>query len=89
MIKYEFYPKQFRAATAHLTDSEELAFRKVIDMYIENYCDFDYEIDFICRKTKSQKKEIESILNEFFYLSDDDGWIMKVQDFVAFRVSRQ
>ena len=72
MICYSFFPGDFRRDTSHLSDLEELYYRRLIDHYMMTEKPLPREIDRIKKIALSpHKKSIEALLQNFFYLQED------------------
>ena len=75
---YPFHIGDYISHTSHLSDAEDLAYRRMIDLYYQSEKPF-YDIDFIARKVKSTPKIVEQLLFEFFE-ETPDGWKNKRAD---------
>lgn len=72
---YEHHIGDFMRDTAHLTPVEECFYRRALDWYYANEKPLPAELKKVCRairaKTKQEISAVETILAEFFILSDD------------------
>jgi uncharacterized protein YdaU (DUF1376 family) len=75
-----YYPHHigdYDSHTAHLTWSEDLAYRRLICLYYRTEKPLARKIDDVCRLIRAQggqeKKAVAQVLNEFFELTDE-GW---------------
>ncbi|MEI7757682.1 MAG: YdaU family protein [Bacteroidota bacterium] len=76
---YPFHIGDYISHTSHLSDEEDLAYRRMIDLYYLNEAPFDPELGVIARKIKSDPDVVDVILNEFFVF-EDDKWHNKRAD---------
>lgn len=76
---YPFHIGDYRAATAHLSDAEDLAYRRLLDMYYDNEKPIPLDTSSFLRRLRSPLKETEAVLCEFF-IKTDAGWIHKRAD---------
>jgi len=82
MHYYQFNIGDYISHTSHLTDKEDLTYRRMLDLYYQTEMPFD-EInkDKLARKVKSTIEIVEVILSEFFeYSIDDCAWHNKRAD---------
>jgi uncharacterized protein YdaU (DUF1376 family) len=82
MHYYQFNIGDYISHTSHLTDAEDLTYRRMLDLYYQTEMPFD-EInkDKLARKVKSTIEIVEVILSEFFeYSIDDCAWHNKRAD---------
>ena len=70
---YPFHIGDYISHTYHLSDAEDLAYRRMIDMYYLAEQPFN-DSSTIARKIRSTKEAVDSILSEFFTLEDDGCW---------------
>lgn len=73
MHYYQFNIKTYAASTAHLTDGEDLAYRRLIDFYYDTEKPIPTALPLVCRRLRLALPDVESVLNEFF-LPTNDGW---------------
>ena len=76
---YPFHIGDYISHTSHLTDAEDLAYRKMIDLYFMTEQPFN-DSAAVARKVKSSVEIVESILHEFFEYAEDDCWHNKRAD---------
>jgi len=78
MNYYPFHIGDYISHTSHLTDEEDLAYRRMIDLYYHSEQPFPDEF-FVARRVKSNPAVALILLQEFFELQDD-GWHNKRAD---------
>lgn len=79
MHYYQLNIKSYQAATLHLTNEEDLAYRRLMDYYYDTETFISIKPDkatalqSLSRRLRVGMPELESVLNEFFILNED-GW---------------
>ena len=75
MHHYPFHPSDYLSATAHLTDAQDLAYRRMIDRYYMTDKPLPENASQVARLIRMNDclTDVEQVLNEFFTLCDD-GW---------------
>jgi uncharacterized protein YdaU (DUF1376 family) len=71
---YPFHIGDYISHTSHLTDEEELAYRRMIDLYYMGEQPFPNDFYWIARRVRSGPAIVEELLKEFFELSEDGNW---------------
>lgn len=89
MNYYPFNVGDYAAHTGHLEPMEDLAYRRLLDQYYLREAPLPADVEATAKlvRMRSMKADVESVLNEFFTLTDD-GWrhsrcdaeIAKMQD---------
>lgn len=83
MHLYRHHIGDYAAATSHLSFVEDAAYCRLLRIYYSNECMLPLEIKSIQRlvvaRTKEEKEAVETILKEFFVLTDS-GWSNKRAD---------
>ena len=74
MHYYQFHIGDYRAATAHLSNDEDLAYRRLLDMYYDTETPIPLDIDWVSRRLRLGQDVVQNVLKDMFTLSDD-GWI--------------
>lgn len=78
---YPFHIGDYISHTSHLSNEEDLAYRRMIDLYYQTEMPLPDDIDWIARKTKSDTFVVETLLNEFFDWQPESGsWHLKRAD---------
>lgn len=78
MYYYQFNIGDYSKSTAHLSPIEDLAYRRLLDIYYESEKPIEPDIEKLLRllRLKDHKTETQQILQEFFNLTKK-GWIQK------------
>lgn len=83
MRHYAFNAGDYSAATAHLSDAEDLAYRRLLDAYYVREAPLPADEAACCRlaraTTPAARKAVGVVLREYFAL-DADGWHQKRAD---------
>lgn len=66
MIWYKFHIGDYLTHTVHLSDAEDLAYRRLLDLYYMSEKMIPLDTDFVARKIRLDLDITESVLNEFF-----------------------
>lgn len=78
MNYYPFHIGDYISHTSHLTDAEDLAYRRMIDLYYQSEQPF-LDAEFVARRVKSTPEIVSVLLSEYFVKSED-GWRNKRAD---------
>ena len=70
---YPFHIGDYLSHTNHLSDAEDLAYRRMIDLYYQNEQPFN-DCSALARRVRSTVEIVQIILNEFFEMQDDGCW---------------
>ena len=73
MHYYRFNIKTYQAATAHLKPMEDLAYRRLIDYYMDTEKPIEADLSRVARRLRTTVQTLEIVLEEFFVLRAD-GW---------------
>ncbi|MBF0260432.1 MAG: YdaU family protein, partial [Magnetococcales bacterium] len=73
MNYYPFHVGDFLTHTVHLTEHEELIYRRMLDLYYLTESPFKSP-EKIARRVRSDVDTVRGILDEFFILTDDGLW---------------
>jgi uncharacterized protein YdaU (DUF1376 family) len=74
MHYYQFHIGDYRAATAHLSNDEDLAYRRLLDMYYDTETPIPLDIDWVSRRLRLGQDVVENVLKDMFKVSVD-GWV--------------
>ena len=88
MYYYPFNIADYKASTAHLTNDEDLAFRRLLDMYYDTEMPIPLDSAWLARRIRVSVEAIESVLIDMFEKQEDgyhharcDAEILKYQGF--------
>ena len=70
---YRFHIGDFVSHTVHLSAMEELAYRRLLDMYYDTEQPIPLETERVSRRLRMDTKDVESVLSEFF-VKGENGW---------------
>jgi uncharacterized protein YdaU (DUF1376 family) len=71
MHYYQFHIGDYISHTFHLTAEEDLAYRRLLDMYYDTEQPIPNNIPLVSRRLRMGSDVVQSVLDEFFTLSDD------------------
>jgi len=74
MNYYSFHIGDFVAATVHLSPMEELAYRRMLDLYYDTEQPIPLETQWVSRRLRMDTQIVDSVLSEFF-VKTENGWI--------------
>lgn len=66
MQHYQFHIGDYAQATAHLSDMEDLTYRRLIDLYYSKELPLSLDLKTICRRARVKMEHLTVILEEFF-----------------------
>jgi uncharacterized protein YdaU (DUF1376 family) len=66
MIWYKFHIGDYLTHTIHLSDAEDLAYRRLLDLYYMSEKEIPLDTESVARKIRLDLDITESVLNEFF-----------------------
>lgn len=73
MIWYKFHLGDYITHTLHLADAEDLAYRRLLDMYYMNEEPIPLDTELVSRKIRLDQDITETVLKEFFD-KEEDGY---------------
>ena len=73
MHYYQFNIADYRSATTHLSNEEDLAYRRLLDMYYDSEQPIPLDTQWVSRRLRLDSKLIENVLLDMFSLTND-GW---------------
>lgn len=74
MHYYRFHVGDYLSATSHLTDTEDLCYRRLLDMYYTTEAGIPTDLDRVARRVRMPRETVEVVLRDFFK-ETSDGWI--------------
>lgn len=77
MNYYPFHLGDYAAHTAHLEPMEDLAYRRMLDLYYLRECALPQDPAEVARliRMRGNVADVEAVLREFFTSDDGNGWI--------------
>lgn len=79
MHYYRFHIGDYRSATAYLSNEEDLAYRRLLDMYYDTEQPIPLDTRWVARRLRVAVDVVEIVLNDFFVL-EEAGWRHSVCD---------
>jgi uncharacterized protein YdaU (DUF1376 family) len=73
MHYYQFSIGDYRAATAHLSNEEDLAYRRLLDMYYDTEQKIPLDTQWVSRRLRVDTHVVNEVLQDMF-VQHDDGW---------------
>jgi len=73
MHYYKFNIGDYARSTRHLSNEEDLAYRRLIDMYYENEAPIPLETQWVARRIRVAAEVVEIVLQDMFERTED-GW---------------
>jgi uncharacterized protein YdaU (DUF1376 family) len=70
---YPFHIGDYISHTNHLSDAEDLAYRRMIDLYYHSEQPFN-DSSTVARRIRTTVEIVETVLHEFFTFEDDNCW---------------
>ena len=88
MIWYKFHIGDYLASTSHLSDAEDLAFRRMLDLYYMSGKPLPLDTESLSRKIRIDLDITELVLGDFFQKTED-GYVNKRCDAEIAKYSKQ
>lgn len=73
MNYYPHHIGDYKSATMHLSNEEDLAYRRLLEMYYDTEQPIPLETQWVARRLRVGTQALESVLNDFF-VSSELGW---------------
>lgn len=73
MHHYPFHPGDYMLDTAHLEPMEDLAYRRLLDLYYSSEKPISTETELVSRRLRLGSELVNRVLKEFFELTEN-GW---------------
>lgn len=71
---YRFHIGDYKSATAHLSNEEDLAYRRLLDMYYDTEKPIPRETDWVARRIRVGSEVVATVLQDMF-VETENGWI--------------
>lgn len=79
MHYYQFHIGDYRAATSHLSNQEDLAYRRLLDMYYDSEAPIPTDIEWVSRRLRLGSEVVSNVLNDMFERTEN-GYVNKRAD---------
>lgn len=76
MYYFQFHIGDYKAATTHLSNEEDLAYRRLLDMYYDTEMPIPLDTHWVARRMCVGIDVINTVLSDFF-VKTDAGWVNK------------
>lgn len=73
MHYYKFHIGDYRSNTAHLSNDEDIAYRRLIDMYYDSESEIPLNTEWVSRRLRVDTEVIARVLKDFF-IETEKGW---------------
>jgi len=73
MHYFQFNIGDYRAATAHLSNEEDLAYRRLLDMYYDTEQKIPLDTQWVARRLRVGTEVVQAVLADMFE-KQEDGW---------------
>jgi uncharacterized protein YdaU (DUF1376 family) len=74
MHYYQFHIGDYRAATAHLSNEEDLAYRRLLDMYYDTERGIPADTQWVARRIRVAEDVVKTVLQDMFSVGEDGTW---------------
>ena len=74
MYYYQFHIGDYRAATAHLSNDEDLAYRRLLDMYYDTEKPIPLDVPWVAKRIRIKLAIVGDVLRDMF-VQTDDGFV--------------
>ena len=74
MYYYQFHIGDYRSATLHLSNEEDLAYRRLLDMYYDTEKPIPLDISWVAKRIKIPPQVVRDVLFDMF-IKTEDGYI--------------
>ena len=83
MHYYQFNIGDYKAATGHLSNEEDLAYRRLLDMYYDSEQKIPLDTQWVARRIRVEASVVRDVLNDMFE-QHEDGWFhARCEDVIA------
>ena len=73
MHYYQFNIADYRSATVHLSNEEDLAYRRLLDMYYDMETKIPLDTQWVARRIRVESAVVQNVLSDMFE-RHEDGW---------------
>ena len=71
MYYYQFHIGDYRSATLHLSNEEDLAYRRLLDMYYDTEKPIPLDVSWVAKRIKIPPMVVRDVLNDMFKQTED------------------
>jgi uncharacterized protein YdaU (DUF1376 family) len=82
MHYYQFNIGDYRSATAHLSNEEDLAYRRLLDMYYDSEQKIPLDTQWVARRIRMEPVVIREVLNDMFVRHEDGYFHARCADVI-------
>ena len=83
MHYYQFNIGDYKAATGHLSNDEDLAYRRLLDMYYDSEQKIPLDTQWVARRIRMEASIIRDVLNDMFVKHEDGYFHSRCEDVIA------
>ena len=74
MNYYPFHIGDYRSATMHLSNAEDLAYRRALDWYYDTEQPLPLDTQWVARRLRVEARDLDTVLQDFF-VRTGEGWV--------------
>ena len=82
MHYYQFNISDYRSATGHLTNDEDLAYRRLLDMYYDMENKIPLDTQWVAKRLRMDSQTVQSVLDDMFVKHEDGYFHARCQDVI-------
>ena len=82
MHYYQFNIGDYKAATSHLSNEEDLAYRRLLDMYYDSENKIPLDTEWVSRRIRVAASVIRDVLNDMFVRQEDGYFHSRCDDVI-------
>ena len=82
MHYYQFNISDYRSATGHLTNDEDLAYRRLLDMYYDMENKIPLDTQWVAKRLRMDTQTVQSVLDDMFVKHEDGYFHARCQDVI-------
>jgi uncharacterized protein YdaU (DUF1376 family) len=82
MHYYQFNISDYRSATGHLTNDEDLAYRRLLDMYYDMENKIPLDTQWVAKRLRMDTQTVQAVLDDMFVKHEDGYFHARCQDII-------
>ena len=82
MHYYQFNIGDYKSATTHLTNEEDLAYRRLLDMYYDSENKIPLDTEWVARRIRVEASVIRDVLNDMFVRHEDGYFHARCEEII-------